>query len=268
MTLETFVIAALFAAALMALGMAGAFLVERRTGNSGWIDVVWTFSLGATGLLGALIPFGAGDDERKLLVAAMALAWALRLGLHIAGRAGRVGDDPRYAELRRQWGEAEGDGMFRMLQMQALASVPLALGMILAAHKPVPGLGLQDAAALTVFAIGIGGGAVADRQLRGFIRRTGGKGGVCQDGLWAWSRHPNYFFEVVLWTSWPVMAISAFHSFGYAALLAPICIAWLLLRVSGIPPLEEHMLRKHGDAYRAYQRRVSAFVPLPPRSRP
>jgi steroid 5-alpha reductase family enzyme len=195
----------------------------------------------------------------------MVLAWALRLGLHIAGRAGRVGDDPRYAELRRQWGGAEGAKMFRMLQMQALASVPLALGIILAAHNPTPELGFQDAAALTVFAIGIGGGAVADGQLRAFAARTGGKGGICEDGLWAWSRHPNYFFECIVWASWPVMAIAGGYPFGYAAILAPACIAWLLLKVSGIPPLEEHMLRKHGDAYRAYRRRVGAFIPRPPR---
>lgn len=266
MTLETFLIAALFSAAVMAVGMVAAFLVERQTGNSGWIDVVWTVSLGATALLGALVPFGDGFVERKLLAAGMVLVWALRLGLHIAGRSRRVHDDPRYAEMRKEWGDAEGEKMFRLLQLQALASVPLAMGIILAAHNPAPQIGLQDAAALVVFLVGIGGGAVSDRQLRAFILRTNDKGGVCNEGLWAWSRHPNYFFECVVWASWPVMAISlSGYPFGYAALLTPACMVWLLLKVSGIPPLEQHMLRKHGEAYRAYQRSVSAFIPLPPR---
>lgn len=266
MTLETFLIAALFSGAVMAVGMVGAFLIERRTGNSGWIDVAWTVSVGATGVLGALIPFGDGDPQRKLLVIAMASAWSLRLALHIGDRSQRIKEDPRYAEMRKEWGDAEGEKMFRLLQMQALASVPLVLAIILAAHNPTPGLRLQDAAALTVFLVGIAGSALADRQLRAFVRRTGGKGGVCQDGLWGWSRHPNYFFECIVWASWPVMAVSPTgYPFGYVAILAPVGIAWLLLKISGIPPLEQHMVRKHGDAYRNYQRRVSAFVPLPPR---
>lgn len=245
----------------MAAAMALATVVERRTGNSGWIDVVWTFGLGATGVLGALLPFGDAPLARRLLVAALALAWALRLGLHIARRTRGIAEDPRYAKLRRDWGERADAQMARMLQMQALASIPLALGIVLAAHQPAPTLGWRDLAGTLVFAVGIVGGAVADRQLRAFSRS--GQGGICDRGLWAWSRHPNYFFECVLWCAYAVIA--AAYPLGWIALLAPAAITFLLVRISGIPPLEEHMLAKHGAAYRAYQEKTSALVPLPPK---
>ncbi|MFD1331935.1 DUF1295 domain-containing protein [Methylopila musalis] len=250
-------------AAAMSAFMAVATAVERRTGNSGWIDVVWTAGLGLTGIAGALLPFGTGPMSRRLLVAGLALAWALRLGLHIAQRTSGIAEDPRYAKLKRDWGADAPRRLARMLQMQALASIPLGLGIVLAAHSPAPSLGWPDVAGVAVFAAGLAGGAIADRQLRAFARS--GRGGVCDRGLWGWSRHPNYFFECVLWCSYPVIALGSGHLWGWLAVLAPVCITLLLTRISGIPPLEEHMLAKHGDAYRAYQRRTSALIPLPPK---
>lgn len=263
MTIASFAAAVAFAAVAMSAFMTSATAVERRTGNSGWIDVVWTFGLGLTGVAGALLPFGAGPMSRRLLVAALALAWALRLGLHIARRASGVSEDPRYAKLKRDWGSDAPQQLARLLQMQALVSIPLALGIILAAHDPAPSLGWRDFAGVAVFAVGLAGGAIADGQLRAFARS--GAGGVCERGLWRWSRHPNYFFECLLWCSYALIALTAGYSWGWLALLAPICITLLLTRISGIPPLEEHMLAKHGAAYRDYQRRTSALIPLPPK---
>jgi steroid 5-alpha reductase family enzyme len=264
-TLGCFGLALATVAALMAAAMTTAWLVERRTGNSGWIDAIWTFGLGTTGIAGALLPFGEGPPSRRLLVAALAAAWALRLGLHVAARTRGISDDPRYAKLKRDWGADKDRQMFRFMMMQALASTPLAMGIVLAAHNPALALGLQDLLGVLVFALGVGGGAVADRQLRAFAQEPANKGKVCDTGLWAWSRHPNYFFECVLWCAYPVIAIAAMgYPFGFAALLAPLCITVLLVKISGIPPLEEHMVAKHGDAYRAYQRRTSALLPWPP----
>lgn len=265
MTIASFALALMTCAALMAGAMTVAWLVERRTGNSGWIDAIWTFGLGATGLLGALLPFGEGPLSRRLLVAVLAAAWALRLGLHVASRTRGISDDPRYARLKREWGADKDRQMFRFMMMQAIASTPLAMGIVLAAHHPAPALGLQDLLGALVFALGVVGGAVADGQLRAFAADPAHKGKVCDDGLWAWSRHPNYFFECVLWCAYPVIAIAATgYPCGFVALLAPLCITLLLTRISGIPPLEEHMVAKHGDAYRAYQRRTSALLPWPP----
>jgi steroid 5-alpha reductase family enzyme len=263
LTIASFAAALAFAAAAMSAFMALATAIERRTGNSGWIDVVWTFGLGLTGIVGALLPFGTGPMSRRVLVAAIALAWALRLGLHIARRTRGITEDPRYARLKRDWGSDAPRQLARLLQMQALASIPLALGIILAAHDPTPSLGWADVAGIAIFMAGLTGGALADGQLRAFARS--GRSGICDRGLWRWSRHPNYFFECVLWCSYPAIALAAGYPWGWLALLAPACITLLLTRISGIPPLEEHMLAKHGDAYRAYQSRTSALIPLPPK---
>jgi hypothetical protein len=98
--------------------------------------------------------------------------------------------------------------------------------------------------------------------------RSGQFGKVCDAGLWGWSRHPNYFFEWFGWLAYPLLAIdfSGVYPWGFAALLGPACMYWLLVYVSGIPPLEAHMLERRRDEFRAYQARTSAFFPVPPRA--
>lgn len=263
MSLASIAAAIVCAGIAMSAVMALATVIERRTGNSGWIDVVWTAGLGTVGAIGALLPLGTGPASRRMLVAALAVAWAARLGLHVAQRTRGITEDPRYAKLKRDWGTQAPAKLAGMLQIQALASLPLALGIMLAAHNPSPRLGWQDGLGVAVFVIGLAGSGVADAQLRAFARS--GRGGVCDRGLWAWSRHPNYFFECVLWSAYAIIAPAISQPAGWLALLAPACITLLLTRISGIPPLEEHMLAKHGPTYRAYQARTSALVPLPPK---
>jgi steroid 5-alpha reductase family enzyme len=245
--------------------MAFAWLVQRRTGNSGWIDAVWTFGLGSVGVISALAPLqtNTGPTDRQLLVAALVALWAMRLGWHIVQRSRSKDDDPRYAELIRGWGEDAGRQLFVLLQKHALVSIPLAFAMLLAAHNTVPELRPQDWLAVAIFAIAIAGEALSDRQLRSFRSDPRNAGRVCEAGLWSVSRHPNYFFEWVHWLVYPLIAIdlSGNYPWGWAALAAPVCMYWLLSYVSGVPPLEEHMVRRHGDRYRAYQQRTSAFFP-------
>jgi steroid 5-alpha reductase family enzyme len=254
-------------AALAAI-MAVAWAVQQRTGNSGYVDAIWTFGLGAVGVISAAMPFGATEvlSSRQLLVAGIVLAWSLRLGLHILSRSKARGDDPRYAALIKEWSAGARREMFWLLQKQALVTVPLALTLFLAAHSPAPLFRTVDVIALLVLVGSILGEGVADRQLRAFAA-SGAKRRVCDRGLWRWSRHPNYFFEWLLWVAFALFAIdpTGHYPFGWLALSGPLCMYWLLVYVSGIPPLEAHMIGKYGEAYRAYQRRTSAFFPLPPR---
>ncbi|MGJ4952875.1 DUF1295 domain-containing protein [Bradyrhizobium sp. HKCCYLS20291] len=266
MTIVDYLEALAALAVALSLLMAKAWVLQQRTGNSGWVDTFWTFSVGLVGAFGAIWPVaGILPGTRQWLVAVLVAVWALRLGGHIVLRSRGSADDPRYAELTRQWGDAAPWRMFVFLQQQAWGAIPLVFAVFVAAHAPAPELRLQDYLGILVLVLGIAGEAVADAQLKAFRRDPANKGKVCDVGLWRWSRHPNYFFEWVCWLSYPVIALSADHPWGLASLLAPLMMYWFLVHVTGIPPLEEHMLRSRGERYRAYQARTSMFFPLPSR---
>jgi steroid 5-alpha reductase family enzyme len=265
----------LFLEALLAIAlslsvlMVGAWLVQQRTGNSGWVDTIWTFSLGLVGAASALWPIGgAAPNARQWLIAVLVTAWSLRLGLHIARRSAGITDDPRYAAFAREWGADSPRKMFVFLQNQALGSIPLAFAIFVAARFPAATLRTQDYLGALILLAGIAGEAVADAQLKGFRGRAANHGRVCDVGLWRWSRHPNYFFEWFGWLAYPVIAVSPAYPFGWAALLAPLFMYWILVHVTGIPPLEQQMLRSRGERYRDYQARTSMFFPLPPHKEP
>lgn len=254
-------------AAALSIIMTAAWLVQQRSGNSGWVDVTWTIGTGAVGALAALAPITGSLFARQLLVAGLAMLWALRLGSHIAVRTRGSGDDPRYRHMAETWGTDAPRQMFWLLQKQAIVSVPLALAIMLAGHNPRPQLDLPDLLGAMILVIAIAGEKLADDQLRKFKAEPGNRNAVCDVGLWRWSRHPNYFFEWLGWCAYPLIAInlSGDNPFGWLSLIAPACMYWLLVHVSGIPPLEAHMLRSRGEAFRAYQRRSRAFFPVPTR---
>ena len=268
MTGSALIIAVVLMSLALSIVMAVAWVAQQRTGNSGWVDTAWTFGLAAVGIAAAMSPLASGPSEqRQMLVAVFLAAWAARLGGHIAVRTMHITDDPRYAALIRGWGADGRRQMFWLLQKQALVSIPLATSVFLAAHNPSLAWRLQDWLAVVVMLVSLSGEAMADWQLRRFARDGNGRAKVCDVGLWRYSRHPNYFFEWLGWTAYPLLAIdfSGGYAFGYLALAGPVCIYWLLVHVSGIPPLEEHMLASRGDAYRAYQGRTNAFFPGAPR---
>ncbi|MDN5869983.1 MAG: DUF1295 domain-containing protein [Nitrococcus sp.] len=248
--------------------MAFVWLVVFRAGRSGWVDAIWTFAVGAGGIAASLAPVGQSHDisTRQWLVAALVAVWSLRLGLHIAARTIRDGDDPRYRWLRLQWGEDFRRRLFWFLQIQAAAALLLILSIMSAAHRPAPGLGLSDLLGLVIFSVAVIGATLADRQLSRFGADPDNKGKVYAAGLWRFSRHPNYFFEWLGWVAYAAIAIDLGGSYlwGWFALAGPFLMYWLLVHVSGIPPLEAHMLRSRGDRFRDYQQRVNTFWPGPP----
>ena len=263
----TIAILILILALALSATMAAAWSVARHPGKSGWTDVIWSFSIGAAGVGGALAPIGgAAPGPRQWLVAGLVALWALRLGLHIMGRTVGGNDDPRYVELKRQWGDGFAAHLFWFLQIQAAAALLLALSILVAARNPAPDWAWSDALGTGVLLVAILGEAVGDRQLASFRGNPANKRRVCDVGLWSWSRHPNYFFEWLGWTAYALIAIGPAGRFawGWLALTGPAFMYALLVHISGIPPLEAHMLRSRGEAFRRYQRRVSAFWPRPP----
>jgi steroid 5-alpha reductase family enzyme len=157
--------------------------------------------------------------------------------------------------------------MYWFLQIQAWVAAFLALSIFVAAHNPVPGLRWLDFLAASLFTIGIVGEGLADCALNRFKSDPENKGLVLDRGLWAWTRHPNYFFEWLVWLAYPLFAIdlTGGYPWGWLALSAPAAMYLVLRHMTGVPALEAAMTSTKGDAYRAYQGRVSAFFPRPPR---
>jgi steroid 5-alpha reductase family enzyme len=133
--MTVFYLEALVAIALsLSILMTFAWVVQQRTGNSGWVDTIWTFAVGLVGAGGALWPIGgAAPNARQWLVAALVVIWSLRLGMHIAIRAAGIADDPRYAAFAKEWGVDSARRMFWFLQNQAFGSIPLAFAIFVAA---------------------------------------------------------------------------------------------------------------------------------------
>ena len=256
------------ASVIMSVMMMMAWAVQKATRQSGWADVFWSFAIGIGGLIVALMTFGGAPVERVWLVAGMVGFWSLRLGFHILARtATATYEDPRYADLRREWGDKFQARLFGFLQVQALCGIGLIVTVYAAAHRPGPAFMLTDWLGLAILIVSVVGEGIADRQLRAFAADKSNHGKVCDKGLWSWSRHPNYFFEWLGWVAYPVIAISLTGDWwqGWLALIGPVLMYWLLVHVSGIPPLEAHMLKSRGDAFKSYMARTSAFFPLPPR---
>jgi steroid 5-alpha reductase family enzyme len=261
-----FVLEVLIVAINLSTAMGAAWLVAERTRRSGWIDAIWTFATGLAGFAIALwqVPPGV---LRPFLVAGLSGLWSLRLCFHIVSRTMRGGEDPRYQQLRVEWGDKASVRLFWFLQVQAAAGLVLALSIAAAARRPEMGLDIRDALGIVMFGIAIIGESAADSQLARFGGDPKNKSKICSVGLWGYSRHPNYFFEWLVWVSFALIAIApaGHYPWGWFGLAAPILMYALLVHVSGIPPLEAHMLRSRGDAFRIYQSRVNAFWPGPPR---
>ena len=237
------------------------WLIQRRSGDAGIVDVGWTMGVGGLGLLAAAT--GEGLPERRLLLAAMTGVWSLRLATYLLKDRVLSGvEDGRYGMLRERWGERTQPLLFFFFQAQALLALILALPFFLISH--VDGrLGWWDMIGLLLWIVAVLGESLADRQLARFRADPANRGRTCREGLWRYSRHPNYFFEWIHWLSYPCLAMGS--GLWPLTLGAPALMLLLLFRVTGIPYTEKRALVSRGEDYRRYQRETSAFVPWFPR---
>ncbi len=207
----------------------------------------------------------AGGERASRRAFFLVNLWAVRLAAHIWARRGNVqgGGDHRYGPMRQQFGARWWWwSLVQVFLLQAILiwfiPAPLVAAMLSSrgALTPLGILGVGLAAAGLLFE------AIADLQLASFRAVAANRGKVMDRGLWGWSRHPNYFGEVLMW--WGFFLIGFFRRPSMVAVLSPILVTFLLLQVSGIALTEETMdARRPG--YAAYRRRVSALVPMPPR---
>jgi steroid 5-alpha reductase family enzyme len=236
--------------------------VARR--DAGVVDLWWGGGFFAMAAFASLFAPPLGSVQRLLL--ALVGLWAARLTGHILVRHLRAGgrEDPRYATMRAGGGPTwPRRNLLTVFWVQAAVQWLLALPVLVAILRPAGdgAIGPLAIAGIGLYAIGFVVEALADHALMRFRSDPANRGRLLTTGLFAWSRHPNYFGEAVLWWGLGLVAVSATGT--ALVLLGPAALTLLLLKVSGIPPLEAELAKRPGWA--AYAARTSAFVPWPPR---
>ena len=234
------------------------WLIYRATNKPMIVDAGWGFGLAVIGMFYAYL--GDGDITRRMIIGAMTAIWGIRLGSYllftrVLGRH----HDARYDMLEKEWKKNIPFRYFLFYQYQALAIVFVTVQFIVIANNPAPGIALLEYIGIGIWCISVIGQTVSDAQLNSFKNNAANKGQVCRVGLWNYSRHPNYFFEWLIWMSYLIFALAS--DGGWIALFAPAVMLFLLLRVTGIPLTEENAIRNRGELYREYQRTTSAFIP-------
>ena len=231
--------------------------------NVGIVDVGWSISLPLMTVVYACL--APGDVRRRWLIAGMFCLWGGRLSAYLL-RDRVIGreEDRRYADLRARHSPAVALDFLLFFQAQALLAVLLSIPALIAVFNTRPEISSLEAAAVLLWSVALIGEAVADRQLARFKARPSSHGRTCREGLWRYSRHPNYFFEWLVWVAYALFALAS--PYGALALICPVVMLYLLFRVTGIPATEAQALRSKGDDYRRYQATTSVFVPWFPGS--
>lgn len=242
------------------------WLLSRRWNNYSFVDVTWALAFAPVAAGYAFL--GGGWLPRRLAVATLVGGWSLRLGLHLWRRvaAHHPAEDGRYAVLRARWQDRLPRAFLGFFLAQALLVWLLLLPVFWVTRQVQPQFHPLEIAGALLWLAALAGEGLADAQLRRHQRTQAGRTTVCQSGLWRYSRHPNYFFQSLLW--WGLFLMALPSPWGWLTVLAPLAMLHFLLNVTGIPLTEKLSLQKRGEAYRAYQRTTSAFLPWPPRREP
>jgi len=231
--------------------------VQLKTRNAGIVDVAWALSIPLLAVLYFVL--GNAGAIPDILAVIMPLAWGLRLAWHIHRRGHGKPEEGRYADLRTSWGSDAAWKFFIFFQFQAVAGFIFSLPFLLVINDPSIALSKLQLAAIVLWFIACAGESISDRQLARFKADPAAKGKVCETGWWNYSRHPNYFFEWLIWVAIAVYALPA--PAGYISLICPALMLFFLFKITGIPATEEQSLRTKGDAYRRYQQTTSVFIP-------
>lgn len=247
------------AALVMFVTMSIVSFLSQRLKNAGIVDVAWSFSFGLLCLVFAYID--NGYFPRKALILAVTLSWSIRLGVYLVLRL--IGEHPhedrRYHALRENWGTRAEIMFFLLFQLQGFLIVILSVPFAVACADPTEFIRTTEWIALGICVLGLAGEIIADAQLQHFKRNPANKDRTCSYGLWNYSRHPNYFFEWIIWCGFFVFVAAS--PGGWLSFYCPILMLFLLTKVSGVSLAEEHAVKNKGEEYIRYQKNTSAFVP-------
>ncbi|MFN7914271.1 MAG: DUF1295 domain-containing protein [Vicinamibacterales bacterium] len=252
---------------IYAVCVAVAFLMQWTAFVPAWLNRTETFydlTGGLTYITVTLLAlFLTPDvDARGLLLSGLVIVWAVRLASFLFLRIRAAGEDRRFREIKQAF--------WRFLLAWTLQglwvvfSLAAALAAITSTYRRE--LDLPAAAGLVVWLAGFALEVIADRQKSAFNAKPENHGRFISTGLWSWSRHPNYFGEIVLWIGVALIALPVLRGWQYVTLVSPLFIIFLLTRVSGVPLLEKRADEKWGGEpeYEAYKARTSVLIPRPP----
>lgn len=237
---------------IMLLGWSIAALIK----NPGVIDVFWAINIVVAGLC---FSSRASHHAMPWIVRGLLIAWGVRLAAYlIITRIIPKLIDPRYTTIMASWKGHQQWGYALHFQFQGILALVIAVPFLMM-NNANGWLSLQVIGTVTVV-IGLMGEILADHQLTQFKRAY--PKAVCDSGLWAYSRHPNCFFEWLIWVGFAITMLS--YHWGWIALVSPIAIALIMLKLT-IPITEKGSLTRKGDDYRRYQERTPCFFPIKPR---
>jgi steroid 5-alpha reductase family enzyme len=242
--------------------MVGVWLLSLIKKNASIVDVFW--GLGFVLIAWLTCTQVSGYPARQMLLIILTSIWGLRLSLHILVRNWGRGEDRRYQEWRAKQGERFWwVSLFTIFGTQALLLWVVSLVVQIGQLSPVPSrLTIWDALGILVWGVGFMFEGLADWQLARFKADPNNKGKVMNQGLWAYSRHPNYFGETLIW--WGLFLITFSTPYGYWAIISPLVITFLLLKVSGVKLLEQTITERRPE-YREYIQNTSPFIPWFPK---
>lgn len=237
--------------------MTAVFLLALKLQDNSIVDIAYGLGFVLVGWSAYLL-YGSGQP-RQLLLLLLVSIWGLRLATHIGLRKrSEQGEDSRYRQWRESWGETfVWRSFLQIFMLQGTVIYLVALPMTLVIAQPGDELGWLDLCGLLIWLFGFTFEAVGDFQLLRFKKNPENQGKIIQSGLWRLTRHPNYFGEATLW--WGIFLISLGSSLGWFAIISPLLIDFLLLKVSGIPMLEEKYAGN--PEFAAYKQRTNAFFP-------
>ncbi len=247
-------------ALLMVVIMGGGWLWQRRYNNAGIVDVLWSLGLGLAALLMAVT--GVGAALPRMTVACLGGIWSLRLAWHLWQRVSRE-EDGRYRQLRARWRGHQGK-FFAFFQFQATLVLLFAMPFMAVTSNAIADITPWWVLGVAIWIVSVSGEFIADRQLARFRDDPANRGKTCEQGLWRYSRHPNYFFEWLHWFTY--VALGKGSPIAWVTWLGPIVMYVFLRWISGIPFTEAQALRSRGDDYRDYQRRTSMLFPWFPKA--
>jgi steroid 5-alpha reductase family enzyme len=225
--------------------------------NAGIVDLGWCLGIGLCAINQTIIFQGYWIRREILLI--MAIIWTGRLFLHMFLRYVKSPEDPRYQKIRAGWSDYQDFRMLGLFLLQAFIAALVSLVFFPPANNITPQLNIWEYTGIIVWFIGVAGESLADQQLDDFRTNPDNKEKVCNIGLWRYSRHPNYFFEWVIWVAFFIFALGS--PFGWLTFFSPLLMLYFLVYVTGIAVTEEHSVETKGEAYKEYQANTSMFYP-------